>query len=1160
VTVMRGTFRIFVSSTFSDLKVERDALQKYVFPTLRDLCMRHGCRFQAIDLRWGVSEEAALDQQTMKICLEEIARCQKTTPRPNFIVLLGDRYGWRPLPYDIPTSEFEKIISLTTGPRDHELLTRWYRRDDNAVPAVYCLQPRELDLSDAETNEQRRAKRKQEFERWSEIESELRRLLLTDVTRLSVNREQLLTYDTSATEQEIEAGAMKFEDTPDHVFCFFRTIPNLPADESAKDFLDLKNSGGQFERVAQARDRQNALKQRLRDLLPESTFEYEAEWVGPTERDSWVFTRCKNVIDALTERVSNLAKVKQAAFVDRDWERLKETAARAFSKVDDGPPIDAPRIKSKVSLDHVPKLCADVFLSLARVILEEIEQLKRVDALDREISEHNSFGRDRARLFTGRESILEHIRDYITHADPRVLLVYGESGSGKSALMAKAAADAAELSPNAVVITRFLGVTPDSSGARALLASLTSEISREYGAVGTALSNDLAGLREAFTDRLRLATTARPLILFLDALDQLPDWWVALELALFRGNLPPLVRVVATALTDEASELRSKNASSINAIELGRLTGDESSELFDRWLTESRRRLQPRQLAAAVASSEQVRLPLYLKLAFEEARRWRSYDDTTELGPSVADLIRSLFGRLAAYSNHGSVLVSHSLGLLTASQRGLSEDEVLDLLSADSTVMADFRNRSPESPEVSALPVVVWLRLHAELEPYLARRDAGGTTVITFNHRQFAEAIEREIDCDVEWQCVRRRALAQYFRQIADPGGDATWRGAASRGFSELPFHLHQAALLSRDNRDLCALAEDLKFRNRQFEVLIDIDPVAQTHAYAINAAAESQDTALIVRYALARSELNYILARSFLYRLSLVAREKPYLALSVASLLPLARDRLLARVQIAWSISRAAATQPLVRKILTELSADHEALASSRDVGLLLTIARELAERGFEEASCIARLIPDCPLRKLTLHSWQQGPERVRALARALELPAPGSLSDEEIEAASRIETFAVISYNSGLVQSRPDKFEIAAARRFGFTGPDAAFAAVAARSILGSDFEAAELLVNRVLFNSQGMSPTPVHSMLAVSVALQQAGEVVLASEFRDRVTTRAKVLAGFAGDERSRRESLTLLSAVTGAVPHHSPSWVPLNDRLLVDALDAKIPESS
>src|SRR5437667_9029031 len=74
------TFRVFISSTFSDLKEERNALQRYVFPRLRELCQQHGCRFQAIDLRWGIRDEAALDQRTMSICLEEIARCQRVTP------------------------------------------------------------------------------------------------------------------------------------------------------------------------------------------------------------------------------------------------------------------------------------------------------------------------------------------------------------------------------------------------------------------------------------------------------------------------------------------------------------------------------------------------------------------------------------------------------------------------------------------------------------------------------------------------------------------------------------------------------------------------------------------------------------------------------------------------------------------------------------------------------------------------------------------------------------------------------------------------------------------------------------------------------------------------------------------------------------------------
>jgi hypothetical protein len=55
------TFRVFVSSTFNDFIEERNALQRHVFPQLAELCAGRQGRFQAIDLRWGVSAEAGLD-------------------------------------------------------------------------------------------------------------------------------------------------------------------------------------------------------------------------------------------------------------------------------------------------------------------------------------------------------------------------------------------------------------------------------------------------------------------------------------------------------------------------------------------------------------------------------------------------------------------------------------------------------------------------------------------------------------------------------------------------------------------------------------------------------------------------------------------------------------------------------------------------------------------------------------------------------------------------------------------------------------------------------------------------------------------------------------------------------------------------------------------
>src|SRR5512141_1938384 len=108
-TRLRPIIRVFVSSTFSDMKHERNALQADVFPKLEQLCLQNGFQFQAIDLRWGVSTEAGLDHRTMRICLDELCRAQEISPRPNFLILLGNRYGWRPLPEAISVKEFEEL-------------------------------------------------------------------------------------------------------------------------------------------------------------------------------------------------------------------------------------------------------------------------------------------------------------------------------------------------------------------------------------------------------------------------------------------------------------------------------------------------------------------------------------------------------------------------------------------------------------------------------------------------------------------------------------------------------------------------------------------------------------------------------------------------------------------------------------------------------------------------------------------------------------------------------------------------------------------------------------------------------------------------------------------------------------------------------------------
>lgn len=81
--------RVFISSTFRDMHAERDWLVKRVFPSLRERLARYRIHLIDIDLRWGVTNEQAENDQALDVCLDQIDVC-----RPFFIGILGERYGW----------------------------------------------------------------------------------------------------------------------------------------------------------------------------------------------------------------------------------------------------------------------------------------------------------------------------------------------------------------------------------------------------------------------------------------------------------------------------------------------------------------------------------------------------------------------------------------------------------------------------------------------------------------------------------------------------------------------------------------------------------------------------------------------------------------------------------------------------------------------------------------------------------------------------------------------------------------------------------------------------------------------------------------------------------------------------------------------------------
>ncbi len=178
----RRIFRLFLSSTFSDFVAEREALRTRVFPQLEKLCRDHGAVFQAVDL----TQLLQLGKD-----LQEIRRCQQLSPRPNFAVLLGNRYGWEPPPARIPIDHW-RLLLAAASPAERKIIRAGYRGPDrNAIPPVYHIHDRQGGWELSESRERI-----------------LRDALRSCVAKADFPESEKVAYFASATHQEIILGAL----------------------------------------------------------------------------------------------------------------------------------------------------------------------------------------------------------------------------------------------------------------------------------------------------------------------------------------------------------------------------------------------------------------------------------------------------------------------------------------------------------------------------------------------------------------------------------------------------------------------------------------------------------------------------------------------------------------------------------------------------------------------------------------------------------------------------------------------------------------------------------------------------------------------------------------------------------------------------------------
>ncbi|XP_063410138.1 NACHT and WD repeat domain-containing protein 2-like isoform X2 [Mytilus trossulus] len=720
--------RIFTSSTFTDTKHERNRMMETTFPRLREYCKQRGFEFQIVDMRWGIRDEATNDHMTTEICLQELANCQKYSAGPNFLSLLSHKYGKRSLPRQIPADKYEKIIKCIELSDQRQLLSKWYVKDDNCVPPLYILQPISSHLPEFIVK-QNKEKQNAAKEQWWKESDMMFDSLVTGAEK-ALTQEEAYTFKISVTHIEVMRG-LADQELGKKCIWLKRNITDIEKQEPSKELSRFTECNGPVEKVKTLLE---DLKGDLSRKLPsENILSYNITW--------------------------------REKGLNPDF---------------------------KEHSDYLDKITDDAEKKLKQLINDMIraEKKNKQDNLRLEVKQHLLFCQSKCADFKGKEDTLKAVHNYIKSDKRHPLVIHGESGSGKTSLMAMIAKKTNEwLDGKATVVIRFLGTTPKSSNLFDLLCSVAEHISvaknmerlnpksmedalsmlQQILTGTTASDHNIAERTHSEQDITGTTKPAQinitsPLVLILDSLDQLDPSYNARVMRW----LPPLignphVKVIVSTLEDQKYEVFPNLKRKIPAegfIPVSNIPKADVKLILKHWLKRKQRRLTHEQEDLLYKSYDQCPVPLYLNLCFLKASQWTSYMNfsSIQLYQTVREAINGLFEKLE--NLHGYNFVSKTLGCITAAKLGLTETELEDILACDDDVLNDVYEYW--TPPIRRLPPLLLVRLRHDLQQYLVDRGADGATVIYWYHRQFIEAAQdrycREETCE-----NLHTALADYF-------------------------------------------------------------------------------------------------------------------------------------------------------------------------------------------------------------------------------------------------------------------------------------------------------------------------------------------------------------------------------------------------------------
>lgn len=316
---------------------------------------------------------------------------------------------------------------------------------------------------------------------------------------------------------------------------------------------------------------------------------------------------------------------------------------------------------------------------------------------------------------------------------------------------------------DAITIFRFLGTSPDSSNVFRLLSSLCQQILFCTTGKYQKTPSDIDDLTRMFHKLVREYKSNKPLVILLDSLDQLSKDHAAQKLHWLPKQLPDNVKIViSTYIESEEIIVLLKSLFKPDSFILVPKLGEElSCKILKSWMNNKNRSLTAEQFNVIEHAFTQCSLPIYVKLVFEQVMQWKSYTqvDNNSLAYTVKESIIQMFQQLE--HKHGQMFVSRAFAYITASNVGLSETELEDIMSIDDALLSNvFRIHVPP---IIRIPPLLLVRLRHDVSSYLVDREVDDITVFYWYHRQFIEAAQARYLSDDKFEDQIHSLLADYF-------------------------------------------------------------------------------------------------------------------------------------------------------------------------------------------------------------------------------------------------------------------------------------------------------------------------------------------------------------------------------------------------------------